>query len=172
MISSSFAYQQISGDFTFVGRLASMTDPNNGAMAGLMLRSGLTASVPEIFMGSQPSGVPYDTIRTQSGASETAGNAGSAGEQTVPYWLKLVRYGNSVTVYYAPDVSGAPGTWVAQNGQTFDSLPDTVDLGLAVASRASTACTATFDHVSVTNLSLAAARALLWGTVLRAGMIT
>jgi hypothetical protein len=153
-----YAYQEVTGDFTFIARLDNMTEPNNGAMAGIMVRSGLTASTPEVFDGSQvalPStttGRPYDTRRAEAGATEITENAGSLTTLSFPFWLEIVRYGDKITAYYAPDDSGTPGAWVYRTAQDLGSLPASIYIGLAVGSRASTVCTATFDNVSLTTL--------------------
>lgn len=148
-----YAYEQTIGDFTFTAEINSMTDPNNGAMAGVMLRSGLTASVQSIAMVSEPSGRPYDVIRENGNATSLV-SSGQSTTQTFPYWVQIVRYGNQVITYYAANNSGAPGTWIEQAGQSYTNLPQTVDIGLASTSRTSgSVCTAVFGNVSLAPLA-------------------
>ena len=135
-----------------------------------MLRSALTPSAPELFdadafNSSTGESSPTDTRRYVAGATSVLETIYSNNEIASPIvWLQIVRYGNSVTAYYAPDVNGAPGTWVYRTAQTFNNLPTTVYIGLASSSRSSAINTATFDNVSVATLSRAAETSWLANT--------
>ena len=72
------------------------------------------------------------------------GNAGLA----APYWLRLVRSGNTFTSYVAPD-----GVNWTQTGTTTVSMNANVYVGLAVCSHNDgTICQAQFDNVILLHL--------------------
>ena len=63
-----------------------------------------------------------------------------------PYWVRIVRNGNTFTGYFSPD-----GVNWTQQGTVSISMANNVYIGLVVSSRNnSQLCTATFDNVSVT----------------------
>ena len=68
-----YAYQQVTGDFTFTARITSMIDPS-ASTDGLMMRTGLTASVPSMFLYSNGAGLPGDLRRQTAGAAATNEN--------------------------------------------------------------------------------------------------
>jgi hypothetical protein len=141
-----YADTEVTGDFTFVTQLTSMTDANNGSMAGAMVRTGLIASTPELFVGEQPSTIVWGTRRVLAGSAENSNNNYSTA--VVDPYLKLVRGGNTIDSYYSAD----DVNWTFMYGQQFNSLPDTIYVGLAVASRTSSSvCTATFANTSITS---------------------
>ena len=71
-------------------------------------------------------------------------------------WMRLVRHGNRVTAYHAPDVSGSPGTWV-QLGQPQTIIMSTpVLVGFAVDNSGGVGLnTCTFTNLSIVPLNTA-----------------
>ena len=138
-----FAYQQVTGNFTLIAQLTSMSDPNNGATAGIEVRTGLTGSTREFFVGEQPSGRIYTIKRTNDGASETNSNTIAA----INDYIRLQRSGDQIVASYSTDGI----TWSYGADISFVGGSNTVYAGLAVASRASTVCTATFANVAFSN---------------------
>ena len=83
------------------------------------------------------------TWQTRSSTGGTTANAASTG-LTAPYWVKLVRSGNTFTGYRS-----ANGVTWAQQGTTTIAMGTTVYVGLAVtAHNNSSLCAATFDNVT------------------------
>jgi hypothetical protein len=81
---------------------------------------------------------------------ESAHTAGPAG--TAPYWVRLVRSGNSFTSF----VSTNGTSWTQVGSATTITMTSSVQVGLAVTSHNNTALsTATFDNVSVTSGTVA-----------------
>jgi regulation of enolase protein 1 (concanavalin A-like superfamily) len=138
-----FDYRQVSGDFTAVARVTSISNTNAWAKAGLMVRDTLDAGSmhDSIFM------TPTNGVSSQYRAS----TGGTSGVKTVagpsaPYWLKIVRSGSTLSNYASAD--GV--TWTLIATRTI-SLGETVYVGLAVtAHNSDRLCTATFDNVSIT----------------------
>jgi hypothetical protein len=132
-----FVYQLLSGNGTLIARVVSVQ-----GMAGLMIRETLDANSTE---GTTSYQAPYFTFfdRPSAGASLAYQ---SAAYETLPYWIELVRSGNTISSYYSPD-----GINWAQNGsnQTV-TMAQNVYIGLGVSSGSnSSLATATFDNVSV-----------------------
>jgi hypothetical protein len=137
-----FAYQSLNGDGQIVAHVASLTNTNNNAKAGLMFRGDLTAGSAHVILDSQPGGsIEFMTRSTNGG--QTAWLAGAT--DPVPTWLKLVRSGSTITGFVSAD--GLAWTTV---GSTPISLPASVSVGLVVTSHdTSQINTATFDSVAV-----------------------
>src|ERR1700758_243674 len=109
-----------------------------------MIRETLAAGATNAFVAITPgNGVVFQDRPTTGSASTTI----SYGPKVIaPYWLQLVRAGNTFSAYASPD--GA--TWTAL-GQTTISMASQVYIGLAVTSHSNGALsTVVFDNVTVT----------------------
>jgi len=147
----NFASQQVTGNCILVARVTSVQATDPAADAGVMIRETLvnTSSEASIYM-TPSSGVAYIN-RPTDGGSGVAATAKTG--VTAPYWLKVARSGNTLTCSYAPDVSGAPGTWTSAGSVTISTLGSSAYVGLGVCSFVSgTLCTATFDNVTLTTV--------------------
>jgi RHS repeat-associated protein len=143
-----FVYQALSGDGTIVARVVSLTG-SSSPPAGVMIRDSLSAGSTSAFVAYRSS-TGYLVIRTTAGASSSYQTIASA---TLPYWVKLVRSGNTFTGYTAPD--GVNWTEVGTT-QTI-SMAQNVYIGLAVSSGTTSALsTATIDNVSITTPAIPA----------------
>jgi len=143
-----YDYQQLTGDGTIVARLASQTNTNNNAKAGVMMRNALGASDMHASMLVEPSNSGAFEYRTAAGGASAATTNPHG---TAPYWVKLTRAGNVFTGYTSPDGT----TWTQVGTQTV-AMNSTIDVGLAVCSHNNAVLgTATFDNVLITSTSLA-----------------
>jgi hypothetical protein len=142
-----FFSREVTGDFDFAARAASVQHVHAWTKAGLMLREGLAANARHAFILATPTttkGVAFQRRPTTGGISVHTGGPAVA----PPQWLRLVRTGNVVTAYHRSS-SSAP--WTAIGSQTFTSLPATVRVGFATGSHVDgTRATARFDNVSLT----------------------
>jgi cellulose 1,4-beta-cellobiosidase len=136
-----YVYQTGGANCTITARLASMTNPNSASKAGVMIRETLATGSTETSMTVTPAnGVSWQTRTTTDG---TTGGSRSAG-LVAPYWVRVVRSGNTFTGYMSPD-----GVTWTQQGTTTITMGSSVYIGLAVTSRNNTTtCTATFDNVT------------------------
>jgi Bacterial Ig domain len=138
-----FVFQPLSGDGEVIARVASLTDTNDWAKAGVMVRESLTTqSRHATVVVSAARGYAFQR-RSDSGGSSvhTWGGAGVA-----PGWVKLVRAGDLFTAYKSAD--GV--TWTKIESDTI-AMSDTVYVGLAVTSQDSAALTtAVITDVKVT----------------------
>jgi len=139
----NFAYQPMTGDTTFSGRVATQTNTSSWAKAGLMIRATTAAGSPYYAVFATPGNGVAVQWRLTSGA--TTSQVKIAG--TVPVYLRIGRAGNTFTSYTSSD--GA--TWTAVPGSNASvSLNASVLAGLAATSHnASKLGTATFDNVSI-----------------------
>jgi hypothetical protein len=133
-----FAYQSLSGDGTLIARVASLTPSST---AGVMIRETLNAGSTELFSAY------YNQNMYMNYRLSTGGNTGQAigGSAALPYWVKVVRSGSTLSGYSSSD-----GVNWAQLGtsQTI-SMAQTVYIGLGVTSNStSSLATASFDIIA------------------------
>ncbi|MFA5344585.1 MAG: hypothetical protein WC381_11580, partial [Kiritimatiellia bacterium] len=133
-----FAWTSWSGDGQIVARV---TSRQGYGMAGVMMRDGLASNARHTLM-TLHSGYIYCYRRTETGGA-TTGVFGGYSYPGAPYWVKLVRSGDSVSAFRSTD--GA--NWVFM-GTTVMDLPETINIGL-VLTGSNPPYTATFDNVSI-----------------------
>jgi len=139
-----FVYQPLSGDGTIVARLVSVQGGSGFVAPGVMIRETLTAASTnaETADWAAYSSIYFDA-RTSTGASTTPYASVS---ETLPYWVKVSRSGNSFSSYTSPDGVN----WTQRGTSQTINMAQSVYVGLAVNSgSASAIATATFDNVSV-----------------------
>ena len=136
--SMHFVYQPLSGDGTIVARVVSST----GGEAGIMIRETLDANAASAFAFASSSYI-YFYDRSSTGASMA--NEGTA-YAPLPYWIELVRSGNSFSVY-----TSLNGLYWAQLGSTQTiTMATNVYVGLAESSQNNASlATAVFDNASL-----------------------
>ncbi|GCE10590.1 carbohydrate-binding protein [Tengunoibacter tsumagoiensis] len=138
-----FAYQQLTGDGSIVARVTSLSNSNPYAKIGVMMRDSLNASAANVMSYYSPSGdTTYESRTTDNGTT----NHPTPIQRTPPYWVKLVRAGNTFTGYNSPDGQN----WTQQGSDTI-TMPSTIYLGLAVDAHDNTILTTgTIDNVTLT----------------------
>ncbi len=145
-----FAAQPLAGDGTIQARVASLQNTASWAKAGVMIREGLGANARNVYLFVTPD-VHNGAVlqwRTSPGATTNILQSGLGGVQP-PYWLRLVRAGDTFTGYRSAD--GVNWTLVGTETVT---LTGTVYVGLAVtAHNNSVLTTAVFDNVALTQAS-------------------
>jgi regulation of enolase protein 1 (concanavalin A-like superfamily) len=136
-----FAYLTISGNCTIIARVTSVQNTDPWSKAGVMIRESLNANSTHAFICVTPgNGVAFQ-YRSSTGGSSSNNNTPGP---TAPYWVKLVRVGNTFIGYYSPDGVN----WTQQGTVTF-TMASTAYVGLALTSHnSSSLCTATFDNVT------------------------
>ena len=144
-----YAYQAVAGDCTVTARIVSQTIPNSLTMSGLMIRESLNANSAHAYTNDVNGSLMLTWRATAGGAS---GHSPTVTGITLPYWVRLVRSGNTFTAYRSPDSSGTPSGWVQVGSPTTVTMTaPTVYVGMVVCSHADGALsTAVFDNVTVT----------------------
>jgi regulation of enolase protein 1 (concanavalin A-like superfamily) len=136
-----YTYQSLSGDGQMVARVTSIAPVNSWTKAGVMIRNSLSASSAYAFMIVSVAKGSVFQYRASAGAS-AASIAGSA--VAAPYWVKIVRNGNTITGYQSANGS----SWTLVGSASIPMGP-TVQIGLAVTSHDNTrVAAATFDQIS------------------------
>ncbi|MBC8096123.1 MAG: HYR domain-containing protein [Akkermansiaceae bacterium] len=140
-----FAYIQASGNCTVVARVAGMSNTDSWAKAGVMIRETLTAGSEHASVFVTPgNGVAFQYRETTGGASVNNNTTGL----TAPYWVKIVRDGNTFIAYRSATGTGSSWTLI---GSKSIPMSSTVYIGLAVSSHSDgEPCIATFDNVTAT----------------------
>jgi len=136
-----YTYQSLSGDGQIIGQVNSVANVNSWSKAGVMIRGSLAANSAYAFMiVSAAKGSAFQYRATTGGTAANITGSGIA----APYWVKIVRAGNTITAYQSPD--GA--SWTAV-GTASITLGSTAFIGLAVSSHDNTRlCTASIGNVT------------------------
>ena len=136
-----FVYVPVTNNCTIIARVASLQNVDGWSKAGVMIRASLASNAPNAFVAVTPgNGVTWQYRSTTGGTTANA----TTGGLSAPYWVKLVRSGNTFTGYCSPDGT----TWTQQGTATF-TMATNAYVGLAVtAHNNSDLCAATFDHVT------------------------
>ena len=141
-----FLSQSISGDFVITARLASISDTDYWAKAGLMVRETNATNAKNVALLVTPQGGG-----TRMQWRNTPGGSTSDHELSVrnaPLWLRISRSGNTFTGWQSDD--GA--TWRNQHTVILP-MNSAVQIGLAVTSHKNdTLNTATFQNVDLSAL--------------------
>jgi regulation of enolase protein 1 (concanavalin A-like superfamily) len=138
-----YTYQTASGDCTIVARVVTVTNTEVWAKAGVMIRETLNANSTHASMYITPgSGAAFQSRAATGGTSTSTSTAGLV----APYWVQVVRSGNTFTASRSPDGI----SWTTEGSVTI-TMGANVYIGLAVCSHVDgTLCTATMDHVTAT----------------------
>ncbi|MDB6138597.1 MAG: Calx-beta protein, partial [Verrucomicrobiaceae bacterium] len=148
-----FVGEQYFGDIVVTAKLASATSGALNALSGILIREGMDGG-GYVFVGRIPTS-SFSGYIWRNYANGTTGGVPSFTQST--RWMRLVRAGNNVTAYHAPDVSGSPGVWVPLGQPQTVIMTTPVLVGLAVdnAGGGSVLNTATFTNFSVVPLNKA-----------------
>ncbi len=137
-----FAYQPLTGDGHIVTRVLSVQNTEALAKAGIMVRAGLSpfARHASLFV------TPGNSVRFVRRLSDGEGTTTSSVAGIAPYWLVLLRVGDTLTGFISPNGKN----WSQLGPTEYVPLPETVYVGLAVSSRTNGALNvSTFDTVVV-----------------------
>ncbi len=139
-----YGFQALTGDCSVTARVINMQNTAGWAKAGVMIRETLDPSSQYVinFMSPENGTALQERVGTGGPASGVSNNTDLA----APYWVRLVRSGNTFTSFVSPD-----GTDWTQTGTTTVAMNPCVYVGLAVCSVSDGAlCQAQFDNVSLT----------------------
>ena len=144
-----FASQRVSGDVQVTARVVSLTNTNEWAKAGVMIRESLsTGSRQASTFATATNGLAYQRRLATDGVSSHTAGPGSP----TPYWVRLERVGNLVISSASPNGTA----WTEIRRETI-AMGAAVYAGLAVTSHTNGAlCTATFTNVQVVGVAAAA----------------
>jgi hypothetical protein len=138
-----FLHRPLAGNGQIVVRVASLQNTDPFAKAGVMIRESLAPNARNAFMGlTAASGATFQT-RTATGGSTTSNRTTGF---AAPYWVRLVRNGNTFTGYRSQNGT----TWIQQGSPVTIAMASDALIGLAVTSHNNGVSTsASFLGVSV-----------------------
>jgi hypothetical protein len=136
-----FVYQTLDGDGEIRARVLDFESKDNRTKAGVLIRESLKSSAPAAFLRvNATKGLEFSKRqRREPSLIELVG------VESFPYWVRLVRYGSTITAYKSAD--GVD--WVQTGSENFELGPR-IYVGLGVtSSEKSGENAAVFDNVSV-----------------------
>ncbi|HWX23028.1 MAG TPA: cellulase family glycosylhydrolase [Candidatus Binatia bacterium] len=141
--SFHYVYRAVSGDCTNIARVSGLQNTDPWAKAGVMLRESLNQDAINAFVAvTSQNGALFSYRPATYGASASSGQAGPA----APYYVKLVRIGNTFTAY----TSTSGSVWSQVGSPVTLAMSRDAFVGMAVTAHNNTRLnTATFDNVSV-----------------------
>jgi len=152
--SFNYAYQSTSGDIAIAARVATEENTAAWAKCGVMVRESTAANAAYVGVYVTPSNGVSMQVRTATGV--TAVDLARVAGPVAPYWVKIVRSGNTFSGYSSPD--GATWTLV---GQTNVTMASAATAGLVdCAHNNTTLNTSTFDSVTMAQAVFVEAEAL------------
>ncbi len=137
-----YVFLPVTGNCTVIARVTGVQNADVWSKAGIMIRESLNANAVNAYIAVTPgNGVTWQYRTSTAGTTANNNMTGLS----APYWVKLVRSGNTFTGYRSPD--GV--TWTQQGtSQTF-TMATTAYIGLAVTSHnSSSVCAAAMDNVT------------------------
>jgi len=142
-----FAYKTVTGNFTMVAKVTSVSGPDS-AKAGIMARDSLGNAAFRSWVALTPKQTYERAIRGWTDLPYGSnGQAVTCPITQIPYWVKLERMGTRLQTF----VSQTGGDWSPACVADFDKLPPTLQVGLFTMSFTTGSLnTATFTHVSMT----------------------
>jgi RHS repeat-associated protein len=141
-----FVYQPLSGNGTIVARVLSLQGSN--AEAGVMIRQSLS---PSDMMAEADTSSSDVFFRYRATVGATAQGTDTASR--LPYWVQVVRSGNTFSGFMSSDGVN----WVQVGTTETINMTQNAYIGLAVATASATTLgTATFDNVSINSTSVPA----------------
>jgi hypothetical protein len=122
-----------------IARVTSLTNTHSWAKAGVMIRASLAPGAANIAMVLSPNATSSFQVRPLTGAAtEVVGGPWV----TPPYWVKIIRHGNTFTGYVSPNGNA----WTPVASRTI-ALPPQVYVGFAGTSHnPGVRTTAVFDQ--------------------------
>jgi hypothetical protein len=136
-----FVFQAASGDCEIRARVTGVQNTHPWAKAGVMIRESLNANSGHAMMVLTAGGSLSFQRRPSTGGNTSSTSGGSA---TAPYWVRVVRTGNTFTAS-----KSANGTTWTTVGSATVTMGASVQIGLVVTSRSDgTLNTSTFDNVT------------------------
>jgi regulation of enolase protein 1 (concanavalin A-like superfamily) len=142
-----FAWQEQPGDFTITARVASQSNTDPWAKAGVMIRESTNTNSKFIGLYVTPTSSHGLSLQYRASTGGGAVDSAQISGPAVPYWVRLARSGNTFTAWHS---SGGQAWTQAGTNITAINLPTNALAGLAVCSHNPAALgTVTFDNVSL-----------------------
>jgi hypothetical protein len=136
-----YVYQALTGDGEIRARVLSVQNTGGSSRAGVMIRDGLGTNAAYAMMSLRTNGRGIFQRRLSAGAASSKDET----NLSIPYWVRLVRSGNTFTAYRSTNGT----SWTVQGTATIP-MGQNVLVGLAVSSFTNGAlATSTFSNMTV-----------------------
>jgi len=124
-----YVYKYLKGDGQITSQVKSITGPgtNGWAKAGVMIREDLSGESKHAMMVMTPDFGAAFQWRSITGGVTFNNNLGGL---TVPYWVRIIRSGDTFTGYYSPDNM----YWIRLADPITITMEDNVYIGLVLTS--------------------------------------
>jgi hypothetical protein len=136
-----YVYQTLKGDGEIVAQVLAISNTNEWAKAGVMIRESTNSNSANAFMLVSPaSGIGFQQRLTTGGSTSMTKSTGAT-----PFWVKLVRNNNTFSGFRSSD-----GTIWDKVGEANIAMAVDVLVGMAVSSHvAGVLCPVQFGNVAV-----------------------
>jgi len=145
-----FVYKSLKGNGSIVARVDSVSNPQEWAKAGVMIRESLDGGSTYAIAAATPTPAHGIAFQYRTTAAATPANTEVNMVSTPgPYWVKLTRTGDTFTAQRSAD--GVAWVDITVTPAVTITMASDVFIGLAVTSHVTgTVCTAKFSNVSTT----------------------
>ena len=142
-----YAFKTLTGPGSLTARVVSLTNTNNWAKAGVMIRETLDADSVHATMVITPAQGISSQRRISTGGASTSDDS-ATGNEVAPYWIKIERdLGGNFSASYSTNGT----TWQVHGTPQNIQMSTNVYIGLAVTSHSAGAtCEAKFSNVQTT----------------------
>ena len=138
-----FVYQSMSGDGTVTARVVSQENTDRFSKAGVMIRETLNASSKRVINVTRPTpGLEFNYRVSDGGTVDYQLGSQNA---TAPYWVRLVRSGDTFTAMESADSS----TWTTIGTVTVSMNADVLAGIVGASNSAGVTATDVFDGLSL-----------------------
>jgi hypothetical protein len=152
-----YAFQSLRGDGQIVAHIASQEATAAWAKAGVMIRGGVTSNAPHVLMALTPDHSAAFIWRAATGS--LSHRISSLAKAVVPYWVKLVRSGNTFTGYVSSD-----NKMYIMVSSVVVPMGTNVYIGLVVTAHTNTRLNrSVFDSIDIENASNGGSKGFLSG---------
>ena len=153
--NGAFYGWQYNGDLMVTAKHVDATSGALSAKTGIMIRESMDNTGGYVHLGRITTGSFSGYIWRSVAGGGTGGVPSFTGKVR---WMRLVRQGNLITAFHAPDSGGNPGTWVQLGSPRTVIMSPNVLVGFAVDNAGGTAGvlnTAQFSNLSIVPLNKA-----------------
>ncbi|MES2598343.1 MAG: Calx-beta domain-containing protein [Verrucomicrobiota bacterium] len=153
--NGAFYGWQYSGDLMVTAKHVDATSGALNAKSGIMMRESMDGTAGYAHVGRIPTS-SFDGYVWRSVAS--GGGGGVPSFTAKIRWMRLIREGNRITAFHAPDSGGSPGTWIQLGSPRTVIMSPNVLIGFTVDNAGGTAGvlnTAQFSNLSIVPLNKA-----------------
>jgi regulation of enolase protein 1 (concanavalin A-like superfamily) len=144
-----FVYKSLKGNGSIIAKVESVSNANDWAKAGVMIRESVAGGSTHAFAAVTPTASHGISLQRRTETGVATNLATDVANTPTPQWVKVTRNGSTFTAQYSSD--GKAWTDIATTDPVTITMANDVLIGLAVTSHdAAQVCGAKFSNVSTT----------------------